>query len=599
MTKWPKLVGDHFKNVFDSSPLEHHMWRKRKISEVLDASEKQKLSSELSVVFTPSEVCEAIEQLKCGKTMAEDRVSAEMFKALNFEAICELALAFSAQASGFLPASPSWEELKAVLLPKLARPQSTHDYRPITIIPTARKLFSKVWLSKVRDQLNGTLSEWNLGCRCGYQASEVVFSLRQIIEKCREWRKPVFVAKLDFRKAFDSLSHAAIETTLTQAGVDKHLVLAYVREILNIKISFSLNGLDSEWVNFRTGLLQGDPASPLLFTATLNRLLEPLFQRWQREKKGFKLNRKLISLFAWMDDLYIVSDLKDDLQTMIRQVCQVTRMAGLLLQPAKCHWSTNCPDDEHFTLTAAGRLIPRVSAKDSLNVLGTQISLSGDPNVEWAHRLSKTWKAYWANHQMLLNQNIAPLRRVRLWYSCVAPVFLWGMATLTCSDSMMRSADVSQRQMVAKILRQRRRPLEPWLEWFIRTRRFAGRFLKNFQFLKLSALANLRKLTWAGHLARLPPERCAVICWQWRNLAWWRKRQAFIAMGAHEFRHVGQFGYPRRWEAFLEKVQMWIRDRYHTHVEWYDVCQDRDLWNAVICEFLDIPENASCRGRLA
>ena len=71
-----------------------------------------------------------------------------------------------------------------------------------------------------------------MGCRKKFQAVELIQAVRLVIERAKEWQLPVFVAKLDFRKAYDSLSHAAIEATLKQAGVDDDLIRVYVREIL-------------------------------------------------------------------------------------------------------------------------------------------------------------------------------------------------------------------------------------------------------------------------------------------------------------------------------------------------------------------------------
>ena len=52
-----------------------------------------------------------------------------------------------------------------------------------------------------------------------------------MVERAKEWQLPVFVAKLGFRKGYDSLSHAAIEATLKRAGVDEDLIRVYVREV--------------------------------------------------------------------------------------------------------------------------------------------------------------------------------------------------------------------------------------------------------------------------------------------------------------------------------------------------------------------------------
>ena len=65
----------------------------------------------------------------------------------------------------------------------------------------------------------------------------------------------LFMAELDFRQAYDSLSHAAIEATLKQAGIDEDLIRVYIREILKLSVVFHLNGISSEPAPLPMGLL--------------------------------------------------------------------------------------------------------------------------------------------------------------------------------------------------------------------------------------------------------------------------------------------------------------------------------------------------------
>ena len=238
------------------------------------------------------------------------------------------------------------------------------------------------------------------------------------------------------------------------------------------------------------------PASPLLFASTVNRLMQPLVDRWNREHIGFKICNERICLFAWMDDLYIFASSREDLQKMVRQTCHVTRPVGLLLQPAKCLWATNLPDAEEMSITAAGTVVPRVPRSEGFAVLGTLVTMSRDPNPEWNHRISKTWRAFWANSRLLLKERVSLRRRLRVWSSCVASVFLWGLAALTLTLAMMHTIDViCQREMVAKIMHRRRRPAELWLERHVHTRKLAGRFLAECQILPMSTLSFKRKLS--------------------------------------------------------------------------------------------------------
>ena len=70
-------------------------------------------------------------------------------------------------------------------------------------------------------------------------------------------------------------------------------------------------------------------------------------------------------------------------------------------------------------------------------------------------------------------------------------------------------------------------------------------------------------------------------------MAWRRRRQTWILMGARDFRHTGQTGFPRRWEISIEKFQHWCRDLHHDHRDWDGIALDRDLWFSLTCGYLD------------
>ena len=57
------------------------------------------------------------------------------------------------------------------------------------------------------------------GSRLGYSCEDRIFASSILIEKSNEFGKPCRVAVLDFKKAFDTLSHASIWEALQEQGI--------------------------------------------------------------------------------------------------------------------------------------------------------------------------------------------------------------------------------------------------------------------------------------------------------------------------------------------------------------------------------------------
>ena len=81
-----------------------------------------------------------------------------------------------------------------------------NNYRGIFLLNIVGKLFAKVVLMKLRVLAERIYTESKCGFRAKRAIIYMIFSLRQLQEKCREQGKPLYVAFIDLTKAFDLVS---------------------------------------------------------------------------------------------------------------------------------------------------------------------------------------------------------------------------------------------------------------------------------------------------------------------------------------------------------------------------------------------------------
>ena len=108
--------------------------------------------------------------------------------------------------------------------------------------------------------------------RRGHQAHEVIFILRQLVEKSLEWNQVIFVLDGDIQKAYDFTRHPRMLEALLWKGVRKVIVAAILREIRRSKVSVIVDQVTKTQPVPRTrSAPQGDPGMPTYFDVTLDK----------------------------------------------------------------------------------------------------------------------------------------------------------------------------------------------------------------------------------------------------------------------------------------------------------------------------------------
>ena len=92
------------------------------------------------------------------------------------------------------------------------------DYRPISLQNTSNKIASKALTSRLQPLIPNLIHTDQTGFIKGRSISENFVYAADIIQTCHKRKVPAVVLKLDFRKAFDSVSWLALDQVLDAKG---------------------------------------------------------------------------------------------------------------------------------------------------------------------------------------------------------------------------------------------------------------------------------------------------------------------------------------------------------------------------------------------
>lgn len=186
---------------------------------MIEKTRKMSNNNEPVPSFIVSEIRLSMEKLKMGKSPGSDGVTNEMIKAGKEKLVKLFNLILHKKE---IP--KSWTSSEIVLLYKKGDPKLITSYRPISLISCLYKVFASTLLRRITKTIDENQPIEQAGFMKNYSTVDHMHTLKLIIEKYKGHVLPLYIAFIDFSKAFDSISHNSIWNALTEQGIDQDYI---------------------------------------------------------------------------------------------------------------------------------------------------------------------------------------------------------------------------------------------------------------------------------------------------------------------------------------------------------------------------------------
>ena len=140
-----------------------------------------------------------------------------------------------------------------------------NNYSGISLLCIVGKLFARVVPKRLQALAERVYSESQCGFRSQRSTVEMVLSLRQLQEKCREQRKRLYFACINLTKAFDLVSRDGLFKILAKIGCPPTLLSTIQSFHEDMKGAIVYAGSTSEAFDIRNGVKQGCVLAPTVF----------------------------------------------------------------------------------------------------------------------------------------------------------------------------------------------------------------------------------------------------------------------------------------------------------------------------------------------
>lgn len=317
----PKISSNqwfkHFKSLFSDNDSE--------TDADIDTSDDYDLTDIEECLFnneiTDDEIIEAVKNINTGKASSGNLI-AEHFKYGIHILLPYIRKLFNRlYSSGEFPTC--WSTSIVIPIHKKGNPNDTNNYRGIALLDVFSKIYISILTTRVTFYTNAysKLSEAQAGFRSDYSTIDNGFVLYSIINKylCKKGKK-LYVAFIDFKKAFDSVNRNKLYKALLKHGIKGKLFssIKSIYQLVKSRVK-SNNNILTECFECPIGLRQGCKLSPILFCLFINEL-----ESYMRStvSHGIQLLPNDVELFLLMfaDDVGLFSDTIVGLQKQLDEL---------------------------------------------------------------------------------------------------------------------------------------------------------------------------------------------------------------------------------------------------------------------------------------
>ncbi|MGL5636332.1 MAG: RNA-directed DNA polymerase, partial [Bacteroidales bacterium] len=421
-----EIWTEHFRNLGEACQNDH---------EITNQTYSNKYCHITDQPITWTEVVSTLKSLRNGKATGKDGIPGEVYKLIRDESLAESNLAkavlqimnevFTADAF-----PNEWNDSIVVPIFKKGDRFDPNNYRGISLICTLLKILAKILAARLQVVCN----EMNLLRReqSGFLTSEECVAQTACLIECCQRRKlrgeKTILCFLDMKKAYDMVPHRRLISTLRSVGLGKVFTDFIQRMYENTTLRIRIGNQTGESFQYKRGVRQGCPTSPLLFNIYYDSILKEMDPV---PVEGINGGLKGL-MFA--DDTVIVGRTRSELVNKLAIIENWLSINAMELNPSKCG-IMEIDTDPYFPqmepILYNGELIPSI---DKYVYLGTEINKSLDLTEMAKYRLNKGRQTLIQLRTTLINERIPIEYRIMLIKSILIPRCMFGAEIFGMSE---------------------------------------------------------------------------------------------------------------------------------------------------------------------
>jgi exonuclease III len=421
-------------------------------------------------------------------------------------------------------APQEWKEAAIVPLYKKGDPRVCDNYRGISLLNVFGKVYARLLLNRISGHVEQKLLENQCGFRPARSCADHIFSMRQLMEKAREWRRPIYICFVDLRKAYDSINRVALWKIVKHYGISEKLCNLLADLHSDTRCRVRVDGNYSRWFDVQNGVRQGCVLAPTLFNIFIDFVVRVALKNYH--PSGVEIRYRLRDSVVWhtipnitnslafrnsqegwihtllyADDISLVSHDFNDLTAMIMSLEAATQKYGMCVNVEKTVLMAHIPPSVNPAPPPPAPIVLRgstLSCVSKFRYLGSILSHDCELIAEITQRIASASRVFYSLYDCLWKNRlgISLATKIRIYETVVLPILLYACETWPIPNELLQRLHVFHMRCLRIILGVNIMDRVPNAEILAQTKQKA-----------IATILRTRRLVWFGHCYRMHESR--------------------------------------------------------------------------------------------
>ena len=382
---------------------------------VLNEPQEEKYVPVLDDEITPNELEAQIKKLHADKAPGCDGIWSGLLKHLCDDWIILLTFLFNTVFLGGYP--NAWNLIKVFNIYKKGPRLDTGNYRGISLMSTLPKLYDMIlsarfglWYTPHQEQAGGQMGR---GCE------EQILIVRLLIDIARKTKRCLYIAFIDYQKAYDKLNRRKLLEMLDKKGCGSRFLQAIQQSMQR-----STGVIGSETFEATSGVKQGASSSCPLFTFYIDYTVEAVCQEGEDDWL------QNLHMVLFMDDTVIFATSRKKMQRKLAGLKEAADHIDMIIHPTKSEYiSVNGQGTDSFIIDGATIMYAEQYVYLGSTLMNDTVAKQVQAHVDKKHAHSLKFSSF------LMKNSDAPFTvKETVFRSAVMAAFLYSSETWMTSD---------------------------------------------------------------------------------------------------------------------------------------------------------------------